>query len=82
MHVSATIDDLKQQVAALRAAGRRIAFVPTMGNLHAGHEHLMQQAHLVLGTERPLHHPAFGNLQLQTVGRQACGLQRGCNSGL
>ena len=45
MHVSTTIDDLKQQVAALRAAGRRIAFVPTMGNLHAGHEHLMQQAH-------------------------------------
>lgn len=31
------IEALREQVAAWRAAGERIAFVPTMGNLHAGH---------------------------------------------
>jgi pantoate--beta-alanine ligase len=44
MHVATTIADLQQRLAAERARGRRIAFVPTMGNLHAGHRHLMLQA--------------------------------------
>ncbi|HEX9626720.1 MAG TPA: pantoate--beta-alanine ligase [Acidiferrobacterales bacterium] len=44
MITAPTIAELKQHIAALRAAGRRIAFVPTMGNLHAGHRHLMEQA--------------------------------------
>ncbi len=44
MDVATTIADLQQRVAAERAHGRRIAFVPTLGNLHAGHRHLMVEA--------------------------------------
>jgi pantoate--beta-alanine ligase len=44
MHIATTIVDLQQRVAAERAQGRRIAFVPTLGNLHAGHHYLMGEA--------------------------------------
>jgi pantoate--beta-alanine ligase len=44
MIVAQSVAELKHEVARLRAAGRRIAFVPTLGNLHAGHRHLMEQA--------------------------------------
>ena len=39
-----TIADLRAQVAAWKRAGERVAFVPTMGNLHRGHIHLVEQA--------------------------------------
>lgn len=32
-----TAEDLRERVAAWRRAGERVALVPTMGNLHAGH---------------------------------------------
>lgn len=36
--------DLRERIQAWRRAGERIAFVPTMGNLHAGHGNLIKAA--------------------------------------
>jgi pantoate--beta-alanine ligase len=37
MKILSTIDALRQQIRSWRKNGERIAFVPTMGNLHHGH---------------------------------------------
>jgi pantoate--beta-alanine ligase len=41
------IAELQSALNAVRAAGKRIAFVPTMGNLHDGHLQLVRRAHKV-----------------------------------
>jgi pantoate--beta-alanine ligase len=39
-----TAEALRAEIAAQRGGGKRIAFVPTMGNLHVGHRCLMDAA--------------------------------------
>jgi pantoate--beta-alanine ligase len=45
MQIITRIDDLRAIVHGWRMAGESIAFVPTMGNLHAGHASLIGAAH-------------------------------------
>ncbi|QMW23901.1 pantoate--beta-alanine ligase [Sandaracinobacteroides saxicola] len=44
VHTVHSVADLRQQLSAWRAAGDRIALVPTMGALHAGHLGLVRLA--------------------------------------
>ena len=45
MQIVRNIADLRQAVAKLRISGSRVALVPTMGALHAGHIALVDAAH-------------------------------------
>ena len=44
MQIVNTVSDIRDVIKAWRVAGETIAFVPTMGNLHAGHIDLVHKA--------------------------------------
>ncbi|MEU6643258.1 pantoate--beta-alanine ligase [Saccharomonospora sp. NPDC046836] len=44
LNVYRSLEDVTRVTAALRAVGRKIALVPTMGALHAGHRELLRRA--------------------------------------
>jgi pantoate--beta-alanine ligase len=50
LHVHSGLSDVAKLTRALRAVGRKVALVPTMGALHAGHRELLRRAARIQNT--------------------------------
>src|ERR1039457_3919964 len=82
MHVLTSVAELRVQLLTWKRAGQSIGFVPTMGNLHAGHHALIdlarQQAYRVVASVLPgqIDQRVVSGMQVDRSGQATCRSRR------